>query len=1000
MGNNRYVIDFNAETKKAERDIVKLTSKLSDLEKISKKVSEGFMDGSEKNIANTSKKFQDIIAETTRLNGEIKRLQAEAKKIGNMSVATKLTSDLAKVNMASKNASNSFQSAMDGLLASRKQMDQASKSIDEYREKLQGATDDTVDLKVAQQSLNTILRKTTSTMGKIQRGTAISGTDAHNYTQGRKYYESLKESSSSFLGKQSKYEGQMSDIQARRRELLADQSMNATERNKRMRMLDEEQKVTNERIKVIKDLNKKMQEAERIYSTVDSGGGGFDYTGIGNAPSSLPGGRGGSNKASLVLSLLAGGASAFKYGSNFIGEGRDLNRSMAPLVTDVGLATGNYDDRAIRSRARNSGAGLGYGGADSLSFTQAVTSGGMAGTYSYKQSTAEDMMRLSRGINVQSDTYKGAMTNFMRQGGVQSRANVNDLTKAISGAVKQSGMQGREEEMVKSLQGMAEGRFSGRTSSAGDLKDLIALQTVLAGTGSKALQGEQGAQAISTLDSKFKSGGQGDPFFQLMFGKGTKYRGPGGVAQMYRDMEKGATTENLSTVLGNLDKSVMNKDMKTLLVKDSFGLSMEQTDKIMEAYNKGSLSDSYLKKLGVEGNKIGDKSLEEGKDFYDGSTMGQEDKIKANRDKKRGEMDDSKLGDVSRRFRKFGSEQSTLGTFLLGSLGAGVVGGGGVNLLMKSLRNTGGAGIKDALSGFGGKIKTGFGEGMASIRKVGAHEAPKGDWMRNTVNAVEETAGKTGSFIKGSFKRGKHANPTMFGNMAEDLSKGRLPKGLTKGLGILGLGVSALNIATSKDKVKTTGKELGGWGGALGGAKLGAMAGTAIAPGLGTAVGSIIGGVAGGFGGSKLGGSAVDGVRNLFDGSKKSEEKSKADKKESAERKRGDNIKKDSENLAKYDALLTRADRLASSGGSSAGFTEDALNRAPSKKSKKPKGTKMASASEGGSRSINTQATINLQLTGKENNKDVKRISDSIVKELKKGTDSAMKQFSVEWGRA
>ena len=147
---------------------------------------------------------------------------------------------------------------------------------------------------------------------------------------------------------------------------------------------------------------------------------------------------------------------------------------------------------------------------------------------------------------------------------------------------------------------------------------------------------------------------------------------------------------------------------------------------------------------------------------------------------------------------------------------------------------------------------------------------------------------------------------------------------------------SAIDIASSDDKVKSVGENAGGLAGGFAGAKLGALAGTAIMPGVGTVIGGAIGAIGGSLIGNKAGGGLVDGVRKFFGGeeayadevdtgtsaggqktlkgqenkSGKQEERDMANKHVLSEKTRAENNAEEATNLSIYSKLLDRAQRI------------------------------------------------------------------------------------------
>lgn len=111
------------------------------------------------------------------------------------------------------------------------------------------------------------------------------------------------------------------------------------------------------------------------------------------------------------------------------------------------------------------------------------------------------------------------------------------------------------------------------------------------------------------------------------------------------------------------------------------------------------------------------------------------------------------------------------------------------------------------------------------------------------------------------------SNPVPRPNVLGPIPGGRLVRGASKGLSVIGAGLDVYNIATADDKVKEASKVAGGWAGAWavgkGLAAFGAGIGIPFGP-IGGFVGGIGGGFVGGFVGY-MGGSALgETIHDLF----------------------------------------------------------------------------------------------------------------------------------------
>lgn len=135
---------------------------------------------------------------------------------------------------------------------------------------------------------------------------------------------------------------------------------------------------------------------------------------------------------------------------------------------------------------------------------------------------------------------------------------------------------------------------------------------------------------------------------------------------------------------------------------------------------------------------------------------------------------------------------------------------------------------------------------------------------------------KAGKIVSAGFSKVKDSKTVSklskgFNKFKDSKLFGKVSKGFNKISGPLNLAVSAANIATSDDKVKTSAEEAGSMAGAAIGGKAGAAIGSAIVPVVGTAIGGAVGSIAGGFIGKKLAGLGV----NLFRKRKEKDEESK-----------------------------------------------------------------------------------------------------------------------------
>lgn len=157
-----------------------------------------------------------------------------------------------------------------------------------------------------------------------------------------------------------------------------------------------------------------------------------------------------------------------------------------------------------------------------------------------------------------------------------------------------------------------------------------------------------------------------------------------------------------------------------------------------------------------------------------------------------------------------------------------------------------------------------FGGRKKKSGKGGAGDTHAGeDVPRNSNKGPSQTGGNS------PVKKGKVSNLVSRIFQSEEslplLNSGT--KGLLRKIPLLGLGVGAVDVMQSDNKLEAMGEmgaeAIGGWGGAAVGAAAGAAVGSVV-PILGTALGGVIGGVIGSFGGSIAGSKAFEGIKSWW----------------------------------------------------------------------------------------------------------------------------------------
>jgi archaellum component FlaC len=634
-----------------------------------------------------------------------------------------------------------------------------------------------------------------------------------------------------------------------------------------------------------------------------------------------------------AIGLAAGGAAAAVFGGLY-GKGQSLNEGVRDETIAIGQMTGTAGDEwrgTIRDGAMEAGLAdkLGFSAQEMLQFqSNYLTNEGYNGMDDLN-SAMKNQAIFSRTTGVDAGTTNDFFNGVFSSGAV-SGTQVKDIQDAFIGGIKQSGMEGREKDQLKALQGLLSGVSQGRTMTNQEVMNVMGLQSVLASSGSRALSGEQGGQLMTDLNAGIRSGFQ-DSATRLAFGQGTQYQGLEGRFALRKQMDKGISdVENVNTI-GRIAQSVggsedMQNEAFASFVQEKLGTDItgEQAEGLMDLYRAGSLNDENISKVLETDKATGEAEGANKLEQYQNSKEALANQSETTTEKQAMQLND--FGDAVR------GANTALGGLpapvyaAAAAAAALAISLGGAALSMKGsewLRgrmsgNYTGKGDQGTRRGglFGRKGKGGGGGtgGGKSLPGGGT----SGGWLSDAGETVKGWFGKGGGKGGGG---GKGAGiiagaGDAAGGLGGVLGKVALPVSILSGLG---------NIfsAPEGEKGAAIGESAGGiLGGIGGGAAAGAAVGSII-PGVGTAIGGVAGGIGGGIAGSSLG----KWIGGFFDGDKEADAEKDAKPKEEktldqqvdrentntkdrAEGKKGDNLSEERSNLDLYDRQLAKAESL------------------------------------------------------------------------------------------
>lgn len=912
-------------------------AKLEEVNKLMDKIDSKSAKGTQKFFHTTQREIDEAVADMQRLIQMKKELDRNFEKQSSMAEATGSMTDFKRARANLEQLQSEFQKTQNEFqkLASMKANPNftnktALKEQRAYREELTEQEKALQAIKKAQQELNRVNSRVN------HRAHQATSTGRMTYNQS----ESMKKDLggvglySDTRRENKERQAQLREQYRRRQEELSqvrsDTNLDRQVRKNRETSILEEIKGIEQEIEARKKFNQTLNDTiENLKAKTEQ---------LNNSNVKVEADR--NSTAGVIASrapsiAIAGIGSFMAAIGSLYAKGATANAGMRDSTISLGQRTGNGDFRAIRKEAQTMGVEkqLGYKGADMLQFQEdALSNIGFTNKEDLTSNTRA-LAEGSRAVPVDSETLSGFMNDQMRRGAVSGKDQIKAIQEGFLGAIQKSGMVGREKEQLNALKTLSDQSFSGRNGSNEELKQQMAMLTLLNKTGSRAVQGEQGAELMTSLSAGIQ-GSVWNNKASLLLGKGTQYQGLSGMYDLKGKQEEGATPENLQKIIGSVQKSVPNdeKGQKYVLgsaMHELFGTNAtnDQLDAIMKAYGNGNLNEENINKIMNESQSTGKDKYKKNADDYANSKEGMANRSEAVTEKQASSINDwgdalrginSKLGGIPPAMYALGAGMGALATALLTS---GTM--GGLSSFVRNLtRGTFSAGATTAgATSAGGSFFKGVGQAFKSGKATGGWSAG----LKNAGSTAKDLAGAniaSADSIAGATKAG-----SMAGKVGKVAGKVALP------LALVG---SALDIASSDDKVKSVGENAGGLAGGFAGAKLGALAGTAIMPGVGTVIGGALGAVGGSLIGNKAGGGLVDGVRKFFGGeeayadevdtgtsaggqktlkgqenkSGKQEERDMANKHVLSEKTRAENNAEEATNLSIYSKLLDRAQRI------------------------------------------------------------------------------------------
>jgi hypothetical protein len=610
-----------------------------------------------------------------------------------------------------------------------------------------------------------------------------------------------------------------------------------------------------------------------------------------------------------AIGLALGGAMGAAFGGLYM-KGESVKGNMRDDVMSIGQRTNQEDWRTdVRDNAFDSGLQdeLGFTGQEMLNFQNNYLSNRGFQDTDDLNTAMNSQAQFSRTTGVSADRTSSFFDNVFDSAKITG-SQVGEIQNAFVGAIKQSGMEGREEQQLSALEGILGTVSEGRKLNEQDVMNVMGLQSLLGSSGTDELRGTTGGKFMADLNAGLRQGAD-NPMTRVMFGQGSEYQGLSGSWDLMKQMEKGISdVDNINTIGRIAEQSGGDEKSQNYaayrFVRDDLGVdaTTDQISGLMDLYREGALTQENILSVLESDLATGEQLSADKLGNYQNQKEATAEQSKAVTEKQSAQLNDfgdivkdvnSSMGGIPAIAYGTIAALAALSMALLGTAGsfgmargarkwAGGTYRSGGNWF--SRRGTGGGpggGTGGAGGGGGGMFYGGGGND-------GKDRRPKTDTKTNTRTNTRTNRRSTTKF-RGKGKFGWLANMVSMGaNKAKgwfdpNVRKGGLPntggsvgsKGnmFSKGLGWLG------------KKGKDTMNILPGGGKGLGGG-LGKIAGRALLPlaaltsigsimqapkkergrVVGESAGGILGGMGGGAAAGALVGSVVPGIGTAIGG--------------------------------------------------------------------------------------------------------------------------------------
>lgn len=298
-------------------------------------------------------------------------------------------------------------------------------------------------------------------------------------------------------------------------------------------------------VRNLSQINQQLQQTTQAHRQLLGGGGGDFWDNLQT--------RFGNQVVGMALGTFSMGNLL-----NQVRQGMQMIKSEEILSANLGTRIGGYgsDFRRTRLDFTATGNQYNYSALETMRVADAYMS--QAGSANIRKNVA-DILYAAKGLGLDANYLAQVYGSFGHMG----TTNLQKFSESIAGAIKRTGMSGREQELIDALQRLTDAAYQNQLSISDQERNNLLGVLSYFGTRESSLKGEKGAQLAGGLDSLLKAGDNEE--LLIMMGYGSRYKGTQGYWELQQKLARGLTDpSNLRDLMQGLQTWQADPYMKRI----------------------------------------------------------------------------------------------------------------------------------------------------------------------------------------------------------------------------------------------------------------------------------------------------------------------------------------------------------------------------------------------------------------------------------------------------